>query len=65
MIKEIRSVRVKIGEKNVAVFDLSATVFAAYLISRKMNWNFPLTIVGTFATGHVTHKLVGVKTQFS
>ena len=65
MIKELRSHKFPLLGKQVAVFDVSVTALAGYLIADQMRWNKPVTIGSLFVLGHLTHLAVGVETQFS
>jgi len=65
VIETLRTPRFPLMGKQVAVFDVSMTALAGYLIAERMKWNKPLTIGGIFLVGHLTHLAVGVETQFS
>ena len=65
MIHRLRSVRIPIGGKSVAVFDLAATGIFGYAMSRFFHVPLPVAVIGAFAVGHVTHKVLRVQTAFS
>ena len=65
IITVLRKPKIKILDKNVAIFDVSATLIAGYYISRYFEIPIYIGIPSTFMVGHLTHKAIGVKTQFS
>ena len=65
IITVLRKPKIRILDKNVAIFDVSATLIAGYYISRYFEIPIYIGIPGTFMVGHISHKAIGVKTQFS
>ena len=65
IITVLRKPKIKILDKNVAIFDVSATLIAGYYISTYFEIPIYVGIPSTFMVGHLTHKAIGVKTQFS
>jgi len=65
IITVLRKPKIKILDKNVAIFDVSATVIAGYYISKYFDLPIYIGIPSTFMVGHLTHKALDVKTQFS
>ena len=65
MIERLRSVRIPVSGKSVAVFDLVATAALGYTASRLLRIPLPIGILGAFAIGHATHKVLRVSTAFS
>jgi len=65
IITVLRKPKIKILDKNVAIFDVSATLIAGYYMSKYFEIPIYVGIPSTFMIGHLTHKAIGVKTQFS
>jgi hypothetical protein len=64
-ISILRKPKIRIIDKNIALFDVSATLIAGYYISEYFEIPIYIGIPSTFMVGHLTHKALGVKTQFS
>jgi len=47
---------------NLAVVDVLATLFGAWILARLFKWNFWYTLVGFFLLGIFLHHIFGVKT---
>lgn len=65
MIDDLRRPKIILNGKQVAFFDISLTMVAGIVISEWKKLDPMLTTTGLLLLGHVTHKLVGVETQFS
>ena len=65
LISRLREPKINIGGIDLAIFDLSATTLAGYIIAKKQNWSIPLTIGGLFITGHMAHNLMDIPTPLT
>jgi hypothetical protein len=54
-----RSIRVF----NIAIFDVIATIFGAYILHKFIpKYSFPVILIGLFLLGILTHRLLGIRT---
>ena len=65
LIQRLRSLRIPISGKSVAVFDLAATAALGYAVSRLLRVPLPVGVIAAFGVGHITHKALHVRTAFS
>jgi hypothetical protein len=65
VVGTLRSTKIPVLGKQVALFDVSMTALGGYLIAEKMGWSKPKTILGMFVLGQVTHMALVLTTQFN
>ena len=65
IIEILRTPRIEIIGMKIAVFDLSMTLIAGYIIGKKVGINPYLSSVGMLGIGIVTHEILGIETEVS
>ena len=65
IIEDLRKPKIHIMNKDIALFDVSITAITGYYISRYFEIPIYIGIPSTFMVGHITHKALNIKTEFS
>ena len=65
LIEILRTPRIEIVGMKIAVFDLSMTLIAGYIIGKKLEINPYLSSVSMVGVGIVTHEILGIETEVS
>jgi len=65
IIEDLRKPKIKILDKEVALFDVTLTGIGGYYISKYLNISPIVGIPAMFLFGHGVHKVFKIKTQFS
>ena len=65
LIETLRTPRIEVFDMKIAVFDLSMTLIAGYIIGKKVGINPYLSSVGMLGVGIVTHQILGIETEVS
>ena len=65
LIETLRTPRIEVLDMKIAVFDLSMTLIAGYIIGKKLEINPYLSSVGMLGVGIVTHQILGIETEVS
>ena len=65
LIETLRTPRIEIVGMKIAVFDLSMTLIAGYIIGKKLGINPYLSSVGMLGVGIIAHEILGIETEVS
>jgi hypothetical protein len=65
LISDLRSPKVDILGRPVAIFDLSMTIAGGYILGKYLDVPVYITVPSMFALGYTTHKALGIKTAFN
>ena len=64
-MENLKSYKVNIGGTPVALFDISGTVLAGYVLGKYMDWDVKKTIPSMFVGEYLFHNMIEVSTPLN
>ena len=64
-IQKLREPKLHIGEIDIAIFDVLATIGGGYLLAEKMKWSKTKTIPAMFVAGYFAYNITGTTTPLN
>ena len=65
ILEDLRKPKIHIGDMDIAIFDVLATIGGGYFLAEKMKWDKKKTNPGMFVLGYLAHNMTGTETPLN